>query len=312
MAADADLHRRMDAAAVPGDDRLPDRLDLVGARRRRPPGCASSPTVVTDVEVLRDPRSGAADRGRTAGAGRAGSSSVTRGDPARSFRRDPMRASARIRARRVGCQARREGRDGSREDERSGEELPEQVDAEEARSDGREGGPGGRHPQRGGVRRRADTTGSTHATPTRSSGALEDREPAARRVLVVCADGERSAEVAGAAARRRRSTRPASTGGFEAWTGEHLPTAPDARRGVRGTAGEDSRSGRVEGRPGGRRGRGRGRRRRGRRRGERRGRVPTKTRAAERGRAAERQLVRARAPASAACSSAVLCAARSS
>ena len=54
---------------------------------------------------------------------------------------------------------------------------------------------GGRHPQRGGVRGRADHGIDAIATPTISSGELE---AAIRRdaVLVVCADGERSAEVA--------------------------------------------------------------------------------------------------------------------
>jgi rhodanese-related sulfurtransferase len=63
--------------------------------------------------------------------------------------------------------------------------------------------------------------GSAHADPDVLEEAIDGDGP----VLVVCGDGERSAEIA---ERLRGDGRQASSleGGFAAWTKEHLPTAP--------------------------------------------------------------------------------------
>ena len=113
-----------------------------------------------------------------------------------------------------------EDRDGERE------ELPEQVEAEQARALVA----GGR------VRvidvRGADEfaeeriTGSVHCDADEIEGELES-DPAGREaVLIVCADGSRSAELA-ASLRGGEVQVVSIEGGFDAWVSEHLPTAPN-------------------------------------------------------------------------------------
>jgi rhodanese-related sulfurtransferase len=66
--------------------------------------------------------------------------------------------------------------------------------------------------------------GSVHVDPDHLDEELGERDEEAR-LLIVCADGERSAEIA---ERLRSDGKRASSleGGFAAWAGEHLPTAP--------------------------------------------------------------------------------------
>jgi len=103
------------------------------------------------------------------------------------------------------------------------DKLPEEVDAEEARvivAKGRAKVVDIRSEEEFADER---ITGSTRSDPDDLGGELEGDPREA--VLVVCADGERSAEVA----ERLRGDGVDATslkGGFEAWTGEHLPTAP--------------------------------------------------------------------------------------
>jgi rhodanese-related sulfurtransferase len=104
------------------------------------------------------------------------------------------------------------------------EGLPEQVDVERARM---------------AVARHAVTVvdvrpeeqfaeerifGSVRVDPDNLEEELGERDEE-EDLLIVCADGERSAEVA---EQLRSDGRSASSleGGFEAWTGENLPTAP--------------------------------------------------------------------------------------
>jgi rhodanese-related sulfurtransferase len=69
--------------------------------------------------------------------------------------------------------------------------------------------------------------GSIHADPDADSitEAAEGQEDAPDALLLVCEDGTRSGELAD---ELRSEDRPVSSieGGFAAWTGEHLPTAP--------------------------------------------------------------------------------------
>jgi rhodanese-related sulfurtransferase len=104
------------------------------------------------------------------------------------------------------------------------EDLPDQVDVEQARM---------------AVARHAVTVvdvrpeeefaeerifGSVRVDPDNLEEELGERDEE-EDLLIVCADGERSAEVA---EQLRSDGRSASSleGGFEAWTGENLPTAP--------------------------------------------------------------------------------------
>ncbi len=113
------------------------------------------------------------------------------------------------------------------EDEHGGGgELPEQVDAEEARV-----------LIAGGKVRVLDIrseddfaaeriTGSVHCDPDEIEDEL-DNDPAdqERGVLILCEDGSRSAELAERL--RGGDVRVTSIdGGFDAWVGDHLPTAP--------------------------------------------------------------------------------------
>jgi rhodanese-related sulfurtransferase len=110
-------------------------------------------------------------------------------------------------------------------DESEGETLPERVEPDEAR----ELVAGGR------VRvvdvRSADDfaaeriSGSVHAEPDEVSDGVGEDRAGRDAVLVVCADGERSAEIAEAL--RADGTEASSIeGGFEAWAEEGNPTAP--------------------------------------------------------------------------------------
>jgi rhodanese-related sulfurtransferase len=113
-----------------------------------------------------------------------------------------------------------EDEDGDRE------ELPEQVDAEQARA-----------LVAGGkvlvvdVRSAEDyaeerINGSVHCDPDEVEDTIEADSSGREDILVVCEDGERSAEIA---EKLREGDRQASSidGGFSAWTGDHLPTAPN-------------------------------------------------------------------------------------
>lgn len=115
--------------------------------------------------------------------------------------------------------------EGEMADDGAGAELPEQVDAEEARE-----------LIAGGEVRVIDIrsaedfaaermSNSIRADPDDLDGALEDRETGREAVLVICADGSASAEMA---ERLRSDGREATSidGGFGAWTAAHLPTAP--------------------------------------------------------------------------------------
>ena len=105
-------------------------------------------------------------------------------------------------------------------------ELPEQVDAEQARALVA----GGR------VRvidvRSADEyaeeriNGSVHCEPDEVEGELEKDSGDRESVLIVCADGSRSAEIAEGLRGGDRQV-ASLEGGFEAWVGDHLPTAPN-------------------------------------------------------------------------------------
>lgn len=109
-------------------------------------------------------------------------------------------------------------------DGENGGELPEKVDAETARA-----------MVAGGKVKVFDIrsaeefaeeriNGSSHCDPDEVAEGLE--EDHRDQVLVVCADGERSAEVAESL--RGDGIEAASIeGGFGAWTGDHLPTAPN-------------------------------------------------------------------------------------
>jgi rhodanese-related sulfurtransferase len=109
-------------------------------------------------------------------------------------------------------------------EDRGEEELAESIDAEEARTLIAAGSV-----KVFDVRSAEDfaderINGSTHCDPDGIAERLgEDHRD---KVLVVCADGEHSAEVAGSL--RDDGIDAASLeGGFGAWTGEHLPTAPN-------------------------------------------------------------------------------------
>jgi rhodanese-related sulfurtransferase len=107
-----------------------------------------------------------------------------------------------------------------------GEELPEQVDAEEAR--GLIAG--------GKVRvidiRSADDfaderiNGSVHCERDKVEDELDNATGGREAVLILCEDGSRSAELA---EELRGSDHDVTSidGGFEAWVGDHLPTAPN-------------------------------------------------------------------------------------
>lgn len=106
------------------------------------------------------------------------------------------------------------------------EELPEQVDAEQARA----------LVAGGKVRvidvRSADEyaeeriNGSVHCEPDEVEDELEKDSAGRESVLIVCADGSRSAELAEEL--RGGDVQVTSIdGGFDAWVGEHLPTAPN-------------------------------------------------------------------------------------
>ena len=103
------------------------------------------------------------------------------------------------------------------------DKLPEQVDAEEARvivAKGRAKVVDVRSEEEFADER---ITGSIRSDPADVGNETEGDPRDA--ILVVCADGERSAEVA----ERLRGDGVEATslkGGFEAWTGDHLPTAP--------------------------------------------------------------------------------------
>ena len=114
---------------------------------------------------------------------------------------------------------------GEGEDE-GREELPDQVDAEQARA-----------LVAGGkvkvidVRSAEDfaeerINGSVHCEPDEVEGEIGN-DPAGRDdLLIVCEDGKRSAEIAEEL--RGDDQRVTSLeGGFSAWTDEHLPTAPN-------------------------------------------------------------------------------------
>lgn len=111
------------------------------------------------------------------------------------------------------------------EDGGGSEELPNQIDAEQARV-----------LIAGGKVRVIDIrseddfaeermSNAIRSDPDEIESALEDRETGRDAVLVVCEDGSRSAEVA----EQLRSNGTDATsidGGFKAWTGDHMPTAP--------------------------------------------------------------------------------------
>jgi len=113
------------------------------------------------------------------------------------------------------------------EGEDGGDELPEQVDAEGARA----------LIAGGKVRvidvRNADDfaderiTGSVHCDPDEIEKEIDRDDPGGRdAVLIVCGDGSRSAELA---EELRGGDRQVTSidGGFDAWVGDHLPTAPN-------------------------------------------------------------------------------------
>ena len=111
-------------------------------------------------------------------------------------------------------------------DEGREDDLPEQVDADEARL--LVGG--------GKVRvidvRSAEEfaeeriNGSVHCEPDDVADEMENESGGREAVMIVCADGSRSAEIA---EELRGGERQVTTidGGFGAWTGDHLPTAPN-------------------------------------------------------------------------------------
>lgn len=113
-----------------------------------------------------------------------------------------------------------EDRDGERE------ELPEQVDAEQARA-----------LIAGGTVRVIDVRSADEFAEERITGSVRcdaeeigdelGKDPAEREaILIVCADGSRSSELAEEL--RGGDVQVASIdGGFDAWVGEHLPTAPN-------------------------------------------------------------------------------------
>jgi len=111
------------------------------------------------------------------------------------------------------------------EDEGGGSELPEEVDAD-----------GARELIAGGKVRVIDIrseeefanermSNAIHCDPDDVESALEDRETGREAILVVCADGSRSAEVA-EELRSNGTDATSIDGGFEAWTSDGLPTAP--------------------------------------------------------------------------------------
>lgn len=105
------------------------------------------------------------------------------------------------------------------------EGLPESVDAEEARE----------LVGKGRVRvvdirseddfSRERMTNAVRAEPDEVKDALEEGDDGREAVLVVCEDGERSAEVA-ESLRSDGIEATSIDGGFGAWTSEGLPTAP--------------------------------------------------------------------------------------
>jgi rhodanese-related sulfurtransferase len=110
-------------------------------------------------------------------------------------------------------------------EERDRERLPDRVEPDEARE----------LVAGGAVRvidvRGADDfaaeriSGSVHVGEDELEGGVEADRAGREAVLVVCADGERSAEIA----ERMRSDGTDATsieGGFEAWAGDGQPTAP--------------------------------------------------------------------------------------
>jgi rhodanese-related sulfurtransferase len=114
---------------------------------------------------------------------------------------------------------------GEGEDE-GREELPEQVEAEEARA-----------LVAGGkvlvidVRSAEDfaeerINGSVHSEPDEVESKIEEDHSGKEGVLIVCDDGDRSAKIAEELRGEDRQV-TSLEGGFSAWTGEHLPTAPN-------------------------------------------------------------------------------------
>ena len=106
------------------------------------------------------------------------------------------------------------------------DDLPEQVDAEEARL-----------LVAGGKVRVIDVrsaeefaeeriNGSVHCEPDDVADEMDNESGGREAVMIVCADGSRSAEIAD---ELRGGDRQVTTidGGFGAWTGDHLPTAPN-------------------------------------------------------------------------------------
>lgn len=121
------------------------------------------------------------------------------------------------------------------EDAAGSEELPDQIDAERARV-----------LVAGGKVRVIDIrseeefaeermTNAIRSDPDEIESALEDRETGREAVLVVCADGSRSAEVA-EELRSNGTDATSIDGGFGAWTSDHLPTAPTADEEYEGPA----------------------------------------------------------------------------
>jgi rhodanese-related sulfurtransferase len=68
-------------------------------------------------------------------------------------------------------------------------------------------------------------SGSVHAEPDELEGGVEADGVGRDAVLVVCADGERSAEIA-AKLRDEGTDATSIEGGFEAWADDGKPTAP--------------------------------------------------------------------------------------
>lgn len=118
------------------------------------------------------------------------------------------------------------GEDESADEGEGDEDLPEQVDAKRARA----------LVAGGKVRvidiRDADEfakeriTGSKHCEPDDVADELgEDPANSERGLLILCEDGERSAELA-EELRGDEHRVTSLEGGFKAWVGDHLPTAP--------------------------------------------------------------------------------------
>lgn len=119
------------------------------------------------------------------------------------------------------------------EDDADDQGLPEQVDAEQARmliAGGEVRVIDVRSEEEYADERLAN---AVRADPDDLAGALEDDGSGRDAVLVVCADGSRSAEVA-EQLRADGTDATSIDGGFDAWTSDGLPTAPGRDDGILG------------------------------------------------------------------------------